>query len=176
MGLKVKYAILTAAIFLPLIWTFVSVRNLYPITAWNVMMAGGDLERGRSYGILRGETISGDTVEIRPIELTDALYSRTWTMVNATIANQSFRLASVHPANLELIRSAGAVENLPPGARIPDLLETWGHLYNDRLPASAPQRLKSIRLDMYRWEGGTYSNYDNFIESWGKDLNHGLHE
>jgi hypothetical protein len=169
-GLTVKHTILTAAIFLPLIWAFLSVRNLYPIAAWNVMMAGGDLERGRSYCILRGETISGETVDVRPLELTNALFRRTWTMVNATIGNQSFKLASVHPANAELIRSAGAVENLPPGARIPDLLDTWGHLYNEGLPASSPQRLKAIRLDMYRWEGGTYSNYDNFIETWRKEL------
>jgi hypothetical protein len=168
--LIIKYALLTAAIFLPLLWSFVKVRNLYPIAAWNVMMAGGDLERGRSYCILRGETVSGETIEVRPIELTNALFSRTWTMVNATIGNQSFKLASVHPANAEMIRNAGSVENLPPGARIPDLLETWGHLYNDRLPANSPQRLKAIQLDMYRWEGGSYSNYDNFIESWRKDL------
>ena len=166
----VKYAILTAAIFIPLIWAFAAVRNLYPFAAWNVMMAGGDLERGRSYCILRGETVSGETIEVRPIELTNALYSRTWTMVNATIGNQSFRLGSVHPENAELIRRAGSVENLPPGARIPDLLEAWGRLYNDRLPAASPQRLKALRLDMYRWEGGSYSHYDNFIESWRKDL------
>jgi len=134
------------------------------------MMAGGDLERGRSYCILRGETVSGEVVEIRPIELTNALYSRTWTMVSATIANQSFRLASIHPKNVELLNIAGGVDKLPPGARIRDLLETWGSLYNDRLPASSPQRLKAIRLDMYRWEGGSYSNYDNFIESWRKEL------
>src|SRR5829696_382426 len=66
--LIIKYAILTAAIFLPLIWSFLFVRNLYPIAAWNVMMAGGDLERGRSYCILRGETVSGETVDIRPIK------------------------------------------------------------------------------------------------------------
>jgi hypothetical protein len=140
------------------------------------MMAGGDLERGRSYCILRGETIAGETVDVRPIELTNALYSRTWTMVNATIANQSFRLPSVHPANAELSNSVGGVDNLPPGARIPDLLETWGRLYNDRLPAFSPQRLQAIRLDMYRWEGGTYSNYDNFVQSWRTDLNHGLNK
>jgi hypothetical protein len=168
--LIVKYAILTAAIFLPLIWSFASVRNLYPFTAWNVMMAGGDLERGRSYCILRGETVSGQTVEVRPIKLTNALFSRTWTMVNATIANQSFKIVPVHPANRELLERVGGIEKLPPGARMPDLLETWGRLYNDRLPLSSPARLKSIRLDMYRWEGGTYSNYDNFIESWRKDL------
>ena len=169
-SLILKYAVLTAAIFLPLIWSFRYVRNLYPIAAWNVMMAGGDLDRGRSYCILRGETVSGETIEVRPIELTNAMFSRTWAMVNATIANQSFKLASVHPENAELIRAAGGVENLAPGARIPDLLETWGRLYNDRWPASSPHRLKAIRLDMYRWEGGTYSNYDNFIESWRKDL------
>jgi hypothetical protein len=169
-ALTIKYAILTAAIFLPLIWAFASVRNLYPIASWNVMMAGGDLERGRSYCILRGETVSGETIDLRPIQLTNAMFSRTWTMVNATITNQSFKLASIHPANAELIRQAGGVENLPPGARIPDLLETWGRLYNDRLPPSSTARLKAIRLDMYRWEGGTYSNYDNFVQSWRKDL------
>lgn len=168
--LIVKYAILTLAIFVPLFWSFLFVRNVYPITAWNVMMAGGDLERGRSYCILRGETVSGETVDIPPIKLTNALYSRTWTMVNATIANQSFKLTSMHPENAELLRHFGGVENLPPGARLPDLLEAWGRLYNDRLPESSPQRLKAIRLDMYRWEGGSYSNYDNFVESWRKQL------
>lgn len=158
------------AIFAPLIWAFLFVRNVYPITSWNVMMAGGDLERGRNYCMLRGETVSGETIDIPAIELTNALYSRTWTMVNATVGNQSFRLPSVHPANAELIRSAGGVDNLPPGARLPDLLEAWGRIYNDRLPGSSPQRLKAIRLDMYRWEGGTYSDYEKFIQSWSKEL------
>src|SRR5215216_3059973 len=125
--LLIKYAILTSVIFLPLLWSFVFVRNLYPITAWNVMMAGGDLQRGRTYCILRGETVSGEVVDIRPITLTNALYSRMWTMVNATVDNQS-------------------------------------------QPASSPQRLKAIRLDMYRWEGGGYSDYDKFVESWRKEL------
>jgi hypothetical protein len=93
----VKYIVLTAAIFLPLVCAFLFVRNVYPFTAWNVMMAGGDLERGAQLLHLRGETISGETVDIRPIELTNALYSRTWTMVNATIDNQSFKLNSIHP-------------------------------------------------------------------------------
>jgi len=168
--LIVKYAVLTVAIFLPLSWAFLFVRNLYPISAWNVMMAGGDLERGRSYCILRGETISGETIDIRPIELTNALYSRTWTMVNATIDNQSFKLKSIHPQNEELLRRFGGIENLPPGARLPDLLQAWGELYNKQLPASSPQRLKAIRLDMYRWEGGRYADYDKFIETWRKEF------
>lgn len=163
-----KYVILTAAIFVPLILAFLFVRNLYPVAAWNVMMAGGDLERGHTYCILRGETVSGETIDIAPIKVTNALYSRTWTMVNATIANQSFKLTSIHPANAEMIRQVGGVENLPAGARIPDLLETWGHLYNERVAES--QRLKAIRLDRYRWEGGSYSNYQNYVESWRKDL------
>ena len=134
------------------------------------MMAGGDLERGRSYCILRGETISGDTVEIRPIKLTNALYSRTWTMVNATIANQSFKLTSIHPSNEALLGRLGGIDNLPPGVRVPDLLQAWGELYNKQLPASSPQRLKAIRLDMYRWESGGYSDYNKFVESWRKEL------
>jgi hypothetical protein len=168
--LHVKYAILTIAIFAPLLWSFVYIRNVYPVTAWNVMMAGGQIDRGRSYWILRGETISGETVDVRPIKLTNAMYSRTWTMVNATVDNQSFKLANLHPANAELLRETGGLQNLPPGARLPELLRAWGELYNERLPASSPQRLKAIRLDMYRWEGGRYADYDKFIESWRQDL------
>ena len=168
--LLVKYAVLTIAIFLPLIWAFLFVRNLYPFASWNVMVAGGDLERGRSYCILRGETISGQTIDIPAINLTNALYSRTWTMVNATIDNQAFKLKSIHPQNEELIRRFAGVENLPPGVRLPDLLAAWGEIYNKRLPPSSPDRLKAIRLDMYRWESGRYADYDKFIESWRKEL------
>ena len=168
--LVIKYTVLTLAIFLPLLWAFLSIRNLYPIAAWNVMMAGGDLERGRSYCILRGETVSGETIDVPAIELTNALYSRNWTMVNATIANQSFKLDSLHPENEDLLRSFGGVDKLPPGARITDLLKAWGDLYNKKLPDSSPQRLKAIRLDMYRWESGRYADYDKFIESWRKEL------
>ena len=168
--LVIKYTVLTLAIFLPLLWAFLSIRNLYPIAAWNVMMAGGDLERGRSYCILRGETVSGETIDVPAIELTNALYSRNWTMVNATIANQAFKLDSMHPENEDLLRSFGGIDKLPPGARIPDLLKAWGDLYNKKLPDSSPQRLKAIRLDMYRWESGRYADYDKFIESWRKEL------
>jgi len=168
--LIVKYAVLTIAIFLPLIWAFLSVRNLYPVTSWNVMMAGGDLDRGRSFCILRGETISGQTIDIRPIKLTNALYSRTWTMVNATIDNQAFKLKSIHPQNEALMQRFGGLENLPPGVLVPDLLGAWGELYNKQLPPSSPERLKAIRLDMYRWESGRYADYDKFIESWRKEL------
>ncbi len=134
------------------------------------MMAGGDLERGRNFCILRGETVSGETIEIAPIELTNALYSRTWTMVNATIDNQAFKLNSIHPQNQELLNRLGGLEKLPPGTRIPDLLQVWGQLYNQQQPESSPKRLKAIRLDLYRWESGRYSDYDQFIESWRKEL------
>lgn len=168
--LHLKYAVLTVAIFLPLIWAFVEIRNLYPVAAWNVMMATGTLERGRSYWILRGETVSGETIDVRPMSLTNALYARTWTMVNAAVDNQSFKLPNPYRANAELMRQAGGIEHLPPGARVPDLLHTWGELYNEQLPTSSPQRLKAIRLDMYRWEGGEFANYDKFIESWRQNL------
>src|SRR5690349_23694889 len=101
------------------------------------MMAGGDPERGRSYCILRGETVSGQTIDIRSIKLTNALYSRTWTMVNATIDNQAFKLKSIHPQNEALMRRFGGIENLPPGVLVPDLLAAWGELYNKQLPPSS---------------------------------------
>ena len=168
--LVIKYAILTAALFVPLLWAFLTVRNLDPISAWNVMMAGGDLERGRSYCILRGETVSGETIDVAAIEISHTLYSRNWTMVNATIGNQAFKLKSIHPQNEEMLRRYGGIENLPPGARIPDLLQAWGNLYNQREPASSPRRLKAIRLDMYRWESGRYADYDHFIQSRRKEF------
>src|SRR6185369_2632679 len=168
--LKIKYACLTFAIFIPLLWAFVYIRNVYPVATWNVMMAPGLLGHGRTYWILRGETVSGETIDVRPITLTNAMYSRTWTMVNATVDNQSFKIANMHPANAELLRQSGGIDKLTPGARVPDLLRAWGTLYNERLPAASPQRLKAIRLDMYRWEGGSYDNYDKFIESWRQEL------
>ena len=71
---------------------------------------------------------------------------------------------------LDAARQYGSVENLPPGARIPDLLQAWGEIYNKREPESSPKRLKAIRLDMYRWESGRYADYDKFVESWRKEL------
>jgi hypothetical protein len=155
---------------MPLLWSFCYIRNLYPFTVWNVMMAGGELQTGRNYFFLRGETISGQSVDIRPIILTNALYARTWTMVSATVFNQNFRLSSLQPDNAQLLERFGDVDKLPLGARVPDLLNAWGNLYNNQLPLSSPARLKAIRLDMYRWTSGRYADYDTFIESWRKEL------
>jgi hypothetical protein len=165
-----QYAILTLAIVLPLFWSFRYIRNLYPFTAWNVMMESGDPARGRSYYILRGETVSGEIIDLRAAKLTNALYARNWTMVNATVDNQAFKLTSLHPDNITLLNQVGGIQNLPPAARIPDLLEAWGKLYNDKQSTTSPQRLKAVRLDMYRWESGRYSDYDKFLESWRKEL------
>src|SRR6476620_431940 len=115
----IKYAILSMAIFLPLLWSFRYVRNLYPFTVWNVMMAGGDLASDRSYCVLRGETISVETIAIRAMGLTNAMAQRNWSMVNATISNQSFKLSSIHPDNALLLKQVGGIEQLPPGARLP---------------------------------------------------------
>ena len=166
----IKYSILTVALFVPLLWSFRYVRNLYPSTVWNMMMAGGDLETTRTYCILRGETVSGETIDIRPIELTNAMYGRTWSMVNATISNQSFKLTSLHPANASLLQEIGGVDKLPAGARMPELLAAWGNLYNNKLPETSPNRLKAIRIDMYRWDSGRYSDYQTFVQTWRKGL------
>jgi hypothetical protein len=132
------------------------------------MMAGGDLQTSRQYCLLRGETVSGEEIDIRAIQLTNALYERNWTMVNATIDNQSFKLPSMHPANLDLLQKTP--EGIKIGERVPDLLGAWGKIYNDQLPLSSPRRLKAIRLEMYRWSSGTYSNYSTFVTSWRKEL------
>lgn len=167
---RVRYTLLTVGIFLPLIWAFIGVRNVYPLTAWTVMMGGGDLQRGHRYFRLRGETVSGDVVEIRAIKLTDALSGRTWGLVIATVDNRAFKLRSLHPDNATLLATAGDIGKLPRAARLPELLRAWAEIYNSRLPPSSPQRLKAVRLDAYRWIGQRYSDYDTFIESWRQEL------
>jgi hypothetical protein len=167
---RFRYTLLTAAIFLPLIWAFVSIKNVYPVAAWTVMMGGGKLQRTHNYFVLRGETVSGEVIDIPAIELTDALSGRNWGLVGATVANAPFQLRSPHPANAALLAATGNIEKLQQGARLPELLRAWGTIYNSRWPTSSPHRLKAIRLDAYRWMGQSYSNYDHFIESWRQEL------
>lgn len=167
---RVRYILLTIGIFVPLLWAFIRVANVYPIASWNVMMAGDIFQREHHYFLLRGETVQGQVIDIRAIELTDALSSRNWGLATAIATNAPFRVRSPHPANAALLYMAGSLENLPPAARIPELLRAWGNIYNSRLPASSERRLRAIRLDAYRWPGQQYSNYDQFIQSWRQEL------
>jgi hypothetical protein len=133
------------------------------------MMAGGDLERGRSYCILRGETVSGETIEVRPIELTNALYSRTWTMVNATIANQSFRLLiNCAGERLNCFGVMGDVDKLPPGARISGSSQNVGSSLqrsSTRVVPATSESDPARYVSLGRW-AQLIPNYDNFIETW----------
>jgi hypothetical protein len=168
--LRVRYALLTAALFAPLLWSFLAVRNLYPFPAYTMMMAGGDPSKGTDYFVLRGETVGGETVDLPPAELTDALSWRHWSLVGATVQNKSFQITNPHPANLALAAEAGGVERLPRAARLPELLRAWGECRNLRLPADSPRRLRAVRLDAYRWDGETYGDYGRFVESWRAEL------
>src|SRR5215218_10854950 len=86
--MRVRYALLTAALFAPLLYTFLAVRNVYPFAASTMMMAGGDLGRGASYFRMRGETVSGETIDLPPASLTGALSWRHWSLVIATVENK----------------------------------------------------------------------------------------
>jgi hypothetical protein len=167
--LKTRYAILTALLFIPLLTAFIFVRNLYPFAASTMMMAGGDLQTGSDYYVLRGETLNGEIIDLPAIDLTNALSGRAWGLVSATVDNKSFLIRNPHPENVALIASAAGVKNLPRAARLPELLRAWGSIYNSRFPGSA-QRLRAVRLDAYRWDGGSYSNYDRLIQSWRVEL------
>ena len=166
----IKYAILSVSIFLPLAWAVLRVSNVYPVPSWNVMMVAGDLRTHWPYYVVTGETLSGEKVDVRPPHLVNSLYHRTWTLVNHTAENRNFKLPSLHPLNAQLLTQMGGVDQLPPGVRMPELLQTWGKLYNDQLPATSPKRLKSIQIDMYRWDSGRYSDYATHIRSWRKEL------
>lgn len=167
---RVRYILLTIGIFVPLLWAFVRVANVYPVAAWTVMMGGGNLRREHYHFMLRGETVQSELIDIPAIELTDALSSRNWGLATAIATNSVFRLKSPHPANAPILEAAGGVEKLPPAMRMPELLRAWGTIYNSRLPASSERRLKVIRLDAYKWPGQQYSNYNEFIRSWRVEL------
>jgi hypothetical protein len=164
--LLARYILLTFALFLPLVLAFAFIRNLYPFAASTMMMAGGDLQTGRTYYVMRGETSTGQLIDLPAVELTNALSGGAWSLVAAIVENKSFTVRSPHPANMTLISAAGGVENLPPASRLQDLLRSWGTIHNSRLSPSDPQRLRAVRLDGYRWQGGTYSNYDQLVQSW----------
>ena len=163
-----RYLALTIFLFLPLLLSFAFIRNLYPFAASTMMMAGGRPREGATYYVLRGETVTGELVSVPPIELTNALSGRIWSLVSATVENKSLSIRYPHPANLALL--SGDAANVPSAARLPELLHAWGAIYNDRLPAQSGQRLKAVRLETYRWEGGGYANYDRFVQSWRVEL------
>ena len=166
---RVRYALLTLALFAPLVWSFLALRNLYPFPAYTMMMAGGDLGKGTDYFVLRGETVAGETIDLPPTELTDALSWRHWSLVGATVENKYFFNAHPHPANAALAAEAGGADKLPRAARLKELLRAWGDCHNRRLPEGSPRRLRAVRLDAYRWDGA-YGDYGRFVESWTAGL------
>src|SRR5205823_15019901 len=125
---------------------------------------------GRTYYVMRGETSTGEVIDLPPVELTNALSGRAWSLVSGVVTNKSFRLSSPHPANIALLKTAGGIENLPPASRLPDLLQAWGTIYNSRLSSSTPARLKAVTLDCYRWDSGRYSDYQHPVQSWRVEL------
>jgi hypothetical protein len=157
---------LTAALFFPLLFVFVSVRNIYPFAASTMMLGLKDTQSGRAYYILRGETVTGETIGLPAIELTNALSGRNWSLARAAVENKGFNIRWPHPANLRLAADFGGADKLPKSARLDELLRAWGGIYNSRLPPASNQRLRSIQLDKYNWEGGINGDYHRFVESW----------
>ena len=166
----ILYALLTTVLFVPLLIAFAFVRNTYPFAASTMMIPGRDAQSGRDYYVLRGETAAGQTIDLPAITLTDALTGRNWSVVSAAIQNSSFRIRWPHPANSAMAQAYDGADKLPRAARLEDLLRAWGEIYNSQLSGPSNQRLKSVRLDAYRWEGGINGEYDRFIESWRVEL------
>jgi hypothetical protein len=166
----IRYGVLTAALFIPLLLTFASARNLYPFAASTMMLGNIDLQSGREYYKLRGETIDGRMVDVAPIQLTDALSGRNWSLADTAVRNRSFIIRRPHPDNVFLLNASGGFDKLPTAARLEQLLRAWGNMHNSHLPDASNLRLRSISLDLYRWEGGLGGNYGRFIKSWTVSL------
>lgn len=169
-GLVRRYVILTVALGLPLLLCFAFARNLYPFAASTMMKGGGELQAGWTYHLVRGETLTGEIIDLPPVELTDSLSNSAWALVFAVVDNKSFTIRWPHPANITLIAEAGGADKLPPARRVDDLLKAWGSIYNSRLPPNSPRRLRAVRLEEYRWPGGAYRDYYKFIRSWRVEL------
>ena len=169
-SLLARYLGLTICLGVPLLLSFAFVRNLYPCAASTMMRTGGDLHVGWTYYIVRGETLTGEIIDLPPVELTNALSNVAWALVPAVVENKSFTISSPHPANLALINEAGGTEKLPAARRVDDLLRAWGSVYNSRLPGDSPRRLRAVRLEEYLWPGGVYRDYDKFTRSWRAEL------
>jgi len=169
-SLRTRYLVLTVALGLPLLLCFAFARSLYPFAASTMMKFGGDLQSGWTYHVVRGETLTGEIIDLPPVELTNGLSNVAWALVLGVVDNKSFTIPSPHPANIALIAEAGGADKLPPARRVDDLLKAWGSVYNSRLPANSPRRLRAVRLEEYRWPGGAYRDYDKFIRSWRVEL------
>ena len=165
-----RYAALTLVLFIPLLLAFVTVRNVYPFAASTMMLANVEAQSGRLYYVLRAETVTGETIDLPPIELTDALTGRNWNLAIAAVQNKSFRIRWPHPANTALTAAYGGVDKLPEAARLEELLRAWGEIYNSQLAGPSNPKLKSVQLDTYRWEGGIGGKYDQFVQSWKVSL------
>lgn len=163
-----RYALLTVLLFAPLVWAFASVRNLYPFAAWTVMLPV-DASRGHTYHVLRGETHAGETVDLRAIELADALTGRHWSLLRATADNAAFKIRSPHPSNVAMTEAAGGTERLPAGARLAELLRAYGDMHNSRLAPGSPQRLRAVRLEEYT-RGGGFADHSTLVRSWRQEL------
>jgi hypothetical protein len=164
-----RYIFLTAIVFLPLVWAFLTVNNLYPIPVWSLFSESVDLNQGRTYYVLRGVEMDGETIDIPAIEITDGLSGRNHMMVYYVVGNESFQLESPHPANVALqADQPGAA--LQPAERIEELLTGWGSAYNARKSEGSAKRLQSIMLQEYQWEGGRYENFTKVGRKWSVEL------
>jgi hypothetical protein len=165
-----RHVAITLTVFVPLILAFLRITNFYPVPVWALFIEKGDLQGGHVYYVLRGEDQTGRIIDIPAIKITNALTGRNFMFVHYVDDNASYRVTSPHPSNVAELCALGGESRLPRGAGMPSLLRAWGAIYNGRLAAHAPERLKSIQLDAYRWPGGHYSNYRVPVYSWRVDL------
>lgn len=170
--LLLRHVVLTVAIFLPLVWAFITRTFWYPVHYYTMFYGASTLrnENGHVYYIFKGETASGDTIDIPPVKIFNALDGMIVYVVNAAVNNESFQLRYAHPNNIKLIQSAGSVESVPRAALLPNVLRIFGERYNARISGDSPQRLVRVRLEAYRWPEKEYGNYAEYLESWNVEL------
>lgn len=165
-----RNALLTVVVAGPLLTAFIKITNYYPVPVWSLFSDRRDLSAGHTHYVLLGRTADGSWREVSPVRITGGLYGRHFMFASYTAANHSFGVDSPHPDNVRLAERAGGVNRLPRGARMPDLLRAWGTVYNRDLSATSPKRLTAIRIEMRRWPGGRFGDYDVLEHVWEIEL------
>ena len=92
-GFVVRYIILTIGLGLPLVLCFAFVRNVYPFAASTMIKVGGELHTSWTYYIVRGETLTGEIIDLPPVEITNGLSNVAWALVPAVVENKSFTIS-----------------------------------------------------------------------------------
>jgi hypothetical protein len=165
-----KYGAVTGLFVVSLGWAFATDSSFFPFERWSMFSEPGRLGRAHIYYVLSARRADGQTFDLPPNDITDALSSRTFMLYRYTANNTSLKIDQPHPINVRLTTELGGIDRVPDGVHMRLLLRAWGRAYNELVATSHRGRLTLIRLQRYRWDGNTYGDHRQPLEYWEVEL------